>query len=122
MKTIFSFLIFGAVLIGIFACEDRDDNLDAPNIRIRNISDLRFVSVGINNDSVVYENIAADDFSDYSPFLTAFEALPLVVTTDSSTFNFAPPELPFDPLPVGLYTYEIDISEEGEVQLGFRID
>ncbi|MEM1340111.1 MAG: hypothetical protein AAF717_14015 [Bacteroidota bacterium] len=122
MKTIFSFVIVGALLIGIFACEDRDDNLDAPNIRIRNTSNVRFVSVGINNDSVVYENIAADDFSEYSPFLTAFEALPLVVTTDSSTINFVPPVTDLEPLPVGLYTYEIDISEAGEVQLRFKID
>ncbi len=122
MKVIFSFMIFGVLLLGIFACEDRDDNLDAPNIRIRNTSSLQFVSVGVNNDSVIYENISADEFSDYKAFLTAFEALPLAITTDSATFNFSPPSVELEPLPVGLYTYEINISEEGEVQLNFKID
>ncbi len=122
MKTIFSFVVFAALLAGIFACEDRDDNLDAPNIRIRNTSSLRFVSVGVNNDSVIYENIGADAFSDYKAYITAFEALPFSVATDSATFNFRPPTGALEPLPVGLYTYEINFSEEGEVQLTFTID
>ena len=122
MKTIFSFVVLGAILVGVFACEDRDDNLNAPNIRIRNTSNLRFVSVGVLNDSVIYENISADKFSDYKAFITAFEALPLSVATDSVTFNFTPTAPDLEPLPIGLYTYEINISDEGEVQLTFKID
>ena len=110
------------LILGGFSCNDRDDNLDAPNIRIRNTSSLNFTQVGINNDSVVYENVGADSFSEYNAFITAFREMPITVVTDSSTLNFTPSEPPLEPLPVGLYTYDIAISETGELVINFKID
>lgn len=118
-KTILPFLIVVVILI---SCEDRDDNLTTANIRIENKSNLDFNLVEVIADSLFYENVNADSFSAYLEFEEAFETMPFTIETDSADFSFTPENLAFDPLPVGLYTYEINISEEGEIELNFKVD
>ena len=122
MKAGLTLLFVFLILLGGFSCNDRDDNLDAPNIRIRNTSNVNFVQVGIINDSVVYDNVGADSFSEYNAYITAFREMPITVVTDSTTLNFTPTGPQVEPLPVGLYTYDISISETGELVLSFKID
>lgn len=114
-------LVFTLVLMAaLWACEDRDDNLRGANIRINNQSSLNFNSVQVG-DSIVYENIDAEGFSEYLEFDMAFEEDVLLIETDSTQFNYQPTDT-FDPLPTGLYTYELNITEEGELEFTFKVD
>ncbi|MDT0608387.1 hypothetical protein [Croceitalea rosinachiae] len=110
------------VTILVFACTDRDDELTLASIRIFNNSNLNFNLVEVIADSLFYENVPADGFSEYLSYDEAFEAMPFSISTDSADFNFTPDELELDLLPIGLYTYEITISDEGEIVLNFKID
>lgn len=118
-KLVFSFLIIGLILL---SCTDRDDNFTGANIRIANKTDVDFNLVELIADSLFYENVAKGGFSNYLEFEEAFEAMPFTIATDSADFNFTPDTLDLDPLPIGLYTYEITISEEGQIELTFRVD
>lgn len=117
-KVCFAFL--AAALI-MWSCEDRDDNLTTANIRIRNSSNIDFTSVTVRVDSLLFEDIPAKGVSDYLEFEVAFEQDALQIVSDSMQYTFEPTELSA-PLPLGLYTYDLDISESGEVIFTFRID
>ena len=121
MRYLFAFL-FTAIII-FSACNDRDDNLMGPNVRIENRSsqNFKFVQVRSVNDSIFYENIAPDGFSDYLEYDIAYQQDTLTIETDSTEVRFVPDSIS-EPLPLGLYTYRITITEEGEVELTFRID
>jgi len=120
MKKIFLLLSIATLLV--FACTDRDDELTSANIRIKNNSNLNFSLVEVIVDSLFYENVPAEGFSEYLSYDEAFEAMPFTIVTDSMDFNFTPSELQHNPLPIGLYTYEVSISEEGEIALKFNVD
>lgn len=119
MKKILLYLAVVLVIVH-WSCEDRDDNLVGANIRINNVSALNFNSVQVG-DSIVFENVSADGFSEYKEFEMAFEEDELIIETDSATYNFQPSE-PFEALPIGLYTYELDITEGGGVDFTFKVD
>lgn len=120
MKKVLLILTIVAALC--FACTDRDDNLTNANIRIRNTTNLQFNLVEVIADSLFYENVPSDGFSNYLPFENAFSEMPFTIEADSASFSFTPTTTDLDPLPIGLYTYEIEISDEGEVILTFRVD
>lgn len=115
-------LVLSAVLLcALWACEDRDDNLSGPNIRVQNLSSLNFMKVEVRNDSLVYENIPSGGFSEYLEYELAYRQDTLLIETDSTSFDFQPDSIS-DPLPIGLYTYQINISESGEIELTFKVD
>lgn len=120
MKKILCSIGFLVILV-LMACEDRDDNLMAPQVRIENLSDLDFVRVQVRNDSLVYENVAAGSFSPYLEYEPAYRQDAITVETDSTQLSFTPDSLG-SALPLGLYTYQLDISENGELQLTFKVD
>lgn len=120
MKKIFCSIGIVAIL-AFMACEDRDDNLMAPQVRIQNLSDVDFVRVRVRNDSMVYENVPAGGFSDYLEYELAYRQDAVTVESDSTQLSFVPDSLS-DPLPLGLYTYQLDISENGELELTFKVD
>ena len=120
MKNVLLILTIVATLC--FACTDRDDNLANPNIRIRNTTNLQFNLVEVIADSLFYENVPSEGFSNYLPFETAFREMPFTIEADSASFSFTPTTPDLEPLPIGLYTYEIAFSNEGEVVLTFRVD
>jgi len=122
MKIFIPSLICLILFVAILSCDDRDDNLTGPNIRIQNLSNENYLLVEFPSDTIRYENIAAEGFSEYQEFDEAFEQMAFTVTTDSADFDFVPPELPFEPLPIGLYTYQVDINEDKELILNFKID
>ena len=117
-KIIFSVIL--TVFIA-FACTDRDDELLGVNIRINNKSSVNFTSVQVRVDTLVFENIPADGFSDYLALEMAYYADTITIETDSMQFRFVPDSIG-NPLPRGLYTYELSFDEEGEVVLDFRVD
>ncbi|MEM9000891.1 MAG: hypothetical protein AAGB24_11565 [Bacteroidota bacterium] len=113
-------LALGVLVLLVIGCDDRDDNLNAANIRIHNRSNISFNSVQVN-DSVIYENVGGDGFSDYKAYITAFEFDDITILTNTAQFTFAPDSIT-PPLPLGLYTYELNISEQGEVLFNFKVD
>lgn len=118
-KGIVAFLACMAIAV---SCADRDDELMTANIRIRNNTAVDFNLVEVIQDSLFYENVSADGFSDYISFEEAFPQMPLTIVTDSTTFNYTVNDSLQELLPVGLYTYEIDFTDNGAVQLTFKVD
>lgn len=121
MRYLVAFLLISIFILS--ACEDRDDNLNGPNVRIENNSgqNFRFVQVRSENDSIFYENIAPEGFSNYLEYEMAYQQDTLTIETDSTEVRFVPDSIS-DPLPLGLYTYKININAEGEVELTFKVD
>ena len=120
MKTFSALFILAFILFGS-SCNDRDDNITSPNVRIENLSDLNFALVEIRSDSLFFENIAANGFSDYKEFRPAFFQDSLRIETDSTIVIFEPDSIG-DPLPNGLYTYQLDFDEEGALRFTFKVD
>ncbi|NNC35049.1 MAG: hypothetical protein HKO09_09240 [Croceitalea sp.] len=115
-------VILSAIGILVAACTDLDDDLTTANIRLKNNAGISFNLVEFIPDSLFYENVPSDGFSNYLEFEEAFEAMPFTIETDSMTFNYTPEETEMEALPIGLYTYEINITDEGEVLVNFKID
>jgi len=109
------------IFIGILSCDDRDDNLTGPNIRIQNLSNQNFSLVEVRVDTLFFENVSSDSFSEYMEFEVAYQQDVLRIEADSTTINFTPDSIS-DPLPIGLYTYQLNIDEEGELIFNFKID
>lgn len=121
MKTILPSILLLVSLIAIQSCDDRDDNLTGPNIRIQNLSSQNFTRVEVRVDTLFYENITPDGFSDYMEFDVAYQQDTLRIEADSTTINFVPDTITA-PLPIGLYTYQLNIDEEGELVFTFKVD
>ncbi|BFP39737.1 hypothetical protein FGF1_05820 [Flavobacteriaceae bacterium GF1] len=121
MKNVVRSLLLFSLIAVSQSCDDRDDNLTGPNIRIQNRSGQNFSRVEVRVDTLFYENVAADSFSDYMEFDLAFQQDTLRVEADSTVFNFVPDTVT-SPLPIGLYTYQLDIDQEGELIFNFKID
>ncbi len=118
MKKLFLSL---AVVAAIVACNDRDDNLEGVNLRIQNSSASNFTSVTIGNERIIFEEVASDSYSDYQEVVKAYQQDTVHVVADSLDLRFVP-EMQTDSLPLGIYTYELSISEEGQLQFQFKID
>jgi hypothetical protein len=121
MKTLVSAFFLFALIIGMASCDDRDDNLTGPNIRIQNLSNQNFSRVEVRVDTLFFENVASESFSDYQEFDLAYQQDVLRIEADSTVINFSPDSIS-SPLPIGLYTYQLDIDEEGQLIFNFKID
>ena len=121
MRTIFSLILLVIGVLTIQSCDDRDDNITGPNIRIQNVSNLNFTKVEIREETIFFENIASDSFSEYMQLDIAYPQDILRVEIGGETLNFVP-ETTEDPLPIGLYTYQLNVNEEGELVFTFKID
>ena len=109
--------------MGFGACTDRDDDLEAINIRVKNKSSLIFDSVQVGEALEPVTNLAPDDYSEYQEFETAYTYAFIRITSGEETFTLQPIDFVGEtPLPFGFYTYELDISDTGEVILNFVID
>ena len=119
MKRILIFVLAALVL----ACSDRDDDLDTVNLRIKNASNLTFDEVQVGDAEDVYENVAPGEYSDYLEYETAFERAFVEIKSGDETFVFQPLDLIAEtPLPLGFYTYELNVDEGGNVDLTFAVD
>ncbi len=121
MKTkFFTILLLAVVFV---ACTDRDDDVTLANIRIKNSSSITFDSVQIGSEENVYLNIKPDDYSDYQEFEEAYEFDFVQIEANGETFILQPIDFVGEtPLPIGFYTYELSISEEGSAVLNFVLD
>jgi hypothetical protein len=116
----FIFLLLMAVGLA-YACTDRDDDVNAVNIRIKNNTETLFNEVLVVENDTIYENIPAGEFSEFIEFQRAFADTELTVTTDSITYRYVPSEVLVDSLPIGFYTYELSFDEEQQIDLAFKI-
>lgn len=120
MKKWCGILVVLAILV--WACDDRDDNLLGPNIRIQNLTGQNFIRVEVRNDSIVFENIVSEGFSAYKELETAYFQDTIRLEADSTQITFIPDSIG-EPLPIGLYTYQLNINESGDsLVLNFKLD
>jgi len=121
MKRIYIFfLALATITIG---CTDRDDEVIAVNIRIQNASSITFDEVQVGDQEEVYMNINPDGFSEYQEYELAYQYAYIQITSGEEVFVLQPIDFVGEtPLPIGLYTYVLNIDEEGQVLLDFRID
>ena len=68
-------------------------------------------------------NITTDGFSEYQEYELAYQYAYVQITSGEEVFVLQPIDFVGEtPLPIGLYTYVLNIDEEGQVSLEFRID
>lgn len=117
-------IYIGLVLVlGILSCTDRDDDLTAVNIRVKNASDLVFDTVQVGEAIEPFTALSPDDYSEYQEFETAYTYAFIQITSGEQVFTLQPIDFVGEtPLPFGFYTYELDVTDTGEVLLTFIID
>ncbi|HUH47280.1 MAG TPA: hypothetical protein VLZ54_09020 [Arenibacter sp.] len=117
----FVFLIASLFLLA--GCTDRDDALNGVHIRIKNDSGHVYDMVQVGEGDKSHEDIGPDSFSDYLEYESAYNYAYIHITIGDESYIFQPHdfvgEIPLDP---GFYTYVLNISEEGIVQLDFVVD
>ncbi|MEH6681938.1 MAG: hypothetical protein V7724_15410 [Sediminicola sp.] len=116
----FSFLI---VLLFVGCNDDRDDNVTKANIRVRNLSSITFDSVQVGEAEYIHENVAPNGVSGYFEYEVAYEYNYIEIVSETGAFIYQPIDFVGEtPLTPGFYTYELDVTEEGEVLLNFVVD
>ncbi|MEY8019679.1 hypothetical protein AB8P51_02510 [Muriicola sp. SD30] len=119
-KVLFLFVTMAVVNLG---CTDRDDDLSAVNIRIKNSSSLAFDEVVVADEEHIFENLSPDSYSEYQEFEMAYRYAYIRITSGEESFVLQPIDfVGEEELPLGLYTYDLNLTEEGEVILEFVID
>ncbi len=97
--------------------------MDEVNIRIRNISNINFDRVQVGEADKVHENVGTDEFSEYLQYEEAYRSAFIEIQSGEETFVLQPTDFVGETaLPIGLYTYELNVDEEGEVLLEFKVD
>lgn len=121
MKKLF-LLLFGIALT-VGACEDRDDKIFGVNIRVKNDANFNFNKVQVGADDKIHENVAPGKYSDYLEYEKAYRYAYIKIEGDSTNYVAQPIDfVGEDSLNIGFYTYELNVSEEGEVLLNFVVD
>ncbi|NER09227.1 hypothetical protein SAMN06265375_1011281 [Muriicola jejuensis] len=116
------FILVSLIVLSV-SCSDRDDDLTSVQLRIKNSSSLTFDRVLVENEEHIYENVGSDAFSDYQEYESAYRYNYIQITSGEETFVLQPIDfVGEEELPIGLYTYDLSITEEGEVVLEFVID
>lgn len=114
------FVVLGGL---VAACTDRDDEVDAIHLRIQNTSSLVFDSVIVGDAPEPHLNIVPDAYSEYLIYEEAYQYAYIEIVSGEESFILQPNDFVGEtPLPIGFYTYQLDITESGEVDLTFVID
>lgn len=114
-----------AFILGLInlSCTDRDDNVELLNIRIKNNSNLVFDQVQVGAVEMIHENVASGEYSEYLEYEIAYRYAYIEIQSGAETYTLQPTDFVGEtPLPLGLYTYELDVDTEGNVLLNFVID
>lgn len=116
-------LVILSIVLITLSCTDRDDELNSANIRIKNSSSIVFDEVQVGQQETPYLNIAPDEYSEYLPYEVAYRYAYISVNAGAETYVLQPIDYTGETeLPTGLYTYELHITEEGELTLSFLAD
>ncbi|MGI9552472.1 MAG: hypothetical protein ACR2MT_14820 [Aurantibacter sp.] len=121
MKKLF-FLLLGVIVV-LGSCNDRDDNVNAVNIRVKNVANFNFNKVVVGEEDKIHENVAPGKYSDYLEYETAYHYAYIKIENDSTSYVLQPIDFVGEtPLNIGFYTYELSVSEQGDVSLEFKVD
>ena len=116
-------LVLAVLAIVGISCTDRDDEVDAVNLRIKNVSSIIFDEVIVGEAPEPHLNVTPDSFSEYFIYETAYQYAFIQITSGEETYVLQPIDFVGETeLPIGFYTYELDVSDTGEVLLNFVID
>ena len=119
-KLLASVLLASSLMI---SCTDQDDDLDSVNVRIKNNSSFVFDEVIVGAAMEPHLNIAPGSFSNYFVYEEAYRYAYIEITSGEETFVLQPIDFVGEtPLPIGFYTYELDVTATGEVLLEFVVD
>ena len=119
-KALFLLVALAAVNFG---CTDRDDDLSAVNIHIKNSSTLVFDEVVVADEEHIFENLPPDTYSEHQEFEIAYRYAYIRITSGEESFVLQPIDfVGEEELPIGLYTYDLNLTAEGDVILEFVID
>ena len=118
------FLILSiSLLFFSLGCSDQDDELTGIKIRVKNASTITFDEVQVGGEEMIHSNLAPDDYSDYLIYESAYRYAYIRITSGEESYFLQPIDFVGEtPLPLGFYTYELGITEEGDVILDFVID
>lgn len=121
MKKIVTILVLFALVLN--SCTDRDDEVAVVNLRIKNESALFFDEVQVGEALEKHSNVGPDEYSAYFEYETAYTYGYIEIQSGEETFVLQPIDFVGETaLPPGFYTYELNITQEGEVVLDFVID
>ena len=121
MKKLAFFILLASSLL--IACTDQDDDLDSVNVRIKNNSSILFDAVLVGTAVEPHLNVTPGNYSAYFTYEEAYRYAYIEITSGEETFVMQPRDFVGEtPLPIGFYTYELDISASGEVLLEFVVD
>ena len=121
MKKLFALLAVSFTIL--WSCTDRDDEIGGVNIRVKNQTNFTFNRVQVGADDMVHENVAPGEYSEYLEYETAYRYAYIRIEADSTDHVLQPIDfVGEDSLNVGFYTYELDVSAEGDVMLEFKVD
>lgn len=117
----FAFLIMSFFLLT--GCSDRDDKLVGVHIRIKNESNLTYDQVQVGEGDKLHKNISPGAFSDYLEYESAYSYAYINITSGDENYILQPHDFVGETLlEPGYYTYALNISEEGIVQMEFMVD
>lgn len=117
------FLLFFALGCLASGCTDKDDDVNAVNIRIKNVSSLIFDEVQVGDAEEVHMNVSPNDYSTYFIYETAYQYAFISIKSGAETYTLQPIDFVGETeLPIGFYTYELNVTAEGDVELNFVID
>jgi len=121
MKKYFAALL--TILIFSFGCTDRDDNVTAVNLRVKNNNSFAYDRVQVGAADKIHENLAADSYSEYLEYELAYRYAYIKIDTLDFSHELRPIDfVGEDSLGPGFYTYELEIDAEGTVILDFKRD
>lgn len=121
MKRILLLLLAITFITG--ACEDRDDKIMEVNIRVKNDANFNFNKVQVGSEDKIHENVAPGKYSEYLEYEKAYRYAYVKIEGDSTSYVATPIDfVGEDSLNIGFYTYELNVSEEGQVLLNFVVD
>lgn len=108
------------ILLFSAGCTDRDDNVSSISIRIKNTSNLNFDTVQVGGANQVHADIAPDSFSEYLEYETAYRYAYIEIISGDENYVLQPIDFVGEtPLTIGFYTYELNVTEAGDVSLKF---
>jgi len=117
-RVLFSTLIILWICAG---CTNSNDG--AVNIRIKNVSSLIFDEVQVGNAQEVHADVASGSYSDYLQYKTAYNYAYVQIKSGAEAYVLQPVDFVGEtPLSTGFYTYELNISEGGYIELKFVVD
>ena len=115
-------ILLCSILFFTFGCTDNDDN-GPVRIRIKNNSTITFDTVQVGAVKNVYSDIEPGQFSSYLTYETAYTYNYIEIVSGDEVFVLQPIDFVGEtPLEMGFYTYELDVTETGNVSLNFVVD